>query len=164
MRDLLAFIGVVSVLVELGEGPPEPRPAGLCSANALYDLGRQGFLGGDNDWDSDHRVILIDAADYTKDLAAHDFLNDVAAGARVSTTGALANPTKAAGVADADDTVFTSVTGDPSEQLIIYQHTGTESTSDLVANIDTATGLPVTPNGANINLTFDSGANKIFKL
>jgi hypothetical protein len=136
----------------------------VAMANALYDAGREGFLGGDNDWDNDHRVILVDAADYTKDLATHNFLDDVPGGARVAVSGALTGKSKTAGVADADDVVLSSVTGDPSEQLVIYQHTGTESTSDLVANIDTATGLPVTPNGANINITWDSGANKIFKL
>jgi len=133
-------------------------------ANALYALAREAFLGGDNDWDSDHRVILVDAADYTKDLAAHNFLDDVPGGARVAVSGALTGKSKTAGVADADDVVLASVAGDVSEQIIIYQHTGTEATSDLVANIDTATGLPVTPNGGNINITWDSGANKIFAL
>jgi NAD-dependent SIR2 family protein deacetylase len=28
----------------------------------------------------------------------------------------------------------------------------------------TGSGLPVTPNGGNINITWDNGANKIFKL
>lgn len=132
-------------------------------ANALYDPGRDGFLGGDNDWDNDHRVILGDAADYTVNLATHDFLNDVAAGARVATSGAMTT-SHTAGIADAIDVTLSAVTGDPSEFLVIYQHTGTESTSDLVAYIDTATGLPVTPNGGDISISWDNGANKIFKL
>lgn len=137
---------------------------GICSANALYDAGREGFLAGNNDWDSDHRVILHDDADDTVNLTTDDFLNDVVAGARVAVSGALGSPTTTAGVADAADVTLSSVTGDVSERLIIYQHTGTESTSDLVVSIDTATGLPVTPNGGNIGITWDSGANRIFKL
>lgn len=133
-------------------------------ANALYDAGRDGFLGGDNDWDSDHRVILHDDADDTVNLTTDDFLNDVAAPARVATSGTLGSPSHAAGVADASDVTFSTVTGDQAERLLIYQHTGTESTSDLVLSIDTATGLPVTPNGGNITVTWDNGANKIFKL
>ena len=35
---------------------------------------------------------------------------------------------------------------------------------DLVAYIDGATGLPVTPNTGDIGIAWDSGANKIFKL
>jgi len=134
-------------------------------ANALYDAGREGFLGGDIDWPADTiKVGLIDAADYTKDLANHDFWNDVAAAARVATSGALTSKTKTAGVADAADITYSSVTGDQSEQLIGFKDTGTEATSNLIFNIDTATGLPVTPNGGDITVQWGGGANKIFKL
>lgn len=134
-------------------------------ANAMYDLGREGFLGGDIDWDANTiKVTLVDAADYTKDLANHDFYNDVTAGGRVATSGALASKTKTAGVADAADITFSAVTGDVSEQLVIWADTTVESTSRLILNIDTATGLPVTPNGGDINVTWDAGANRIFKL
>ena len=134
-------------------------------ANAMYDLGREGFLGGDIDWDANTiKVTLVDAADYTKDLAAHDFYNDVTAGGRVATSGALASKTKTNGVADAADITFSAVTGDVSEQLVIWADTTVESTSRLILNIDTATGLPVTPNGGDINVTWDAGANRIFKL
>lgn len=39
-----------------------------------------------------------------------------------------------------------------------------QTDSPLIAYIDTATGLPVTPNGGDITIAWDSGANKIFKL
>ena len=134
-------------------------------ANALYDRGRQGFLAGEIDWDAnDIRIILIDEADDTIDLAVDEDLADRAGAARVATSSALGSKTTAAGVADAADVTLSSVTGDVSESIDIYQHTGTESTSLLIANIDTATGLPVTPNGGNITVQWDAGANKIFKL
>lgn len=134
-------------------------------ANALYDRGRQGFLAGEIDWDAnDIRLILIDEADDTIDLAVDEDLADRAAGARVATSSAFGSKTTTAGVADAADVTLSSVTGDVSESVDIYQHTGTESTSLMIANIDTATGLPVTPNGGNITVQWDAGANKIFKL
>ena len=134
-------------------------------ANELYDKGREGFLDGSIDWDTDDiRCILVDTADYSVDLAAHDNLDDIPAGARVATSGALTGKTVVAGVADADDVTFSAVTGDPSEALVIYKHTGTESTSRLIAYIDSATGLPVTPNGGDITIQWDSAASKIFKL
>lgn len=134
-------------------------------ANALYDAGRDAFLNGNIDWVNDTiKVILVDTDDYTVDLSTHTDLDDVAAGARVS-TATLANASTSAGVADADDSTFSSVSGDQSEALIIYKDTGTESTSTLIAYIDTvSSGLPVTPNGGDITVTWDSGANKIFKL
>lgn len=134
-------------------------------ANALYDKGREGFLDGSIDWDTnDTRLILIDEADDTIDLSVDDNLDDRAGAARVATSGAMASKTVTNGVADAADVTLSAVTGDQSESIDIYKHTGTESTSRLICNIDTATGLPVTPNGGDITIQFDSGANKIFKL
>lgn len=134
-------------------------------ANALYDHGREGFLAGTIDWDThDIRIILCDDADYTKDLANDDFLDDVTAAGRVAVSDALASKTVAAGVADAADKTWSTVTGDVSEEIVAYYHTGVEGTSALVFNIDTATGFPVTPNGGDITVQFDAGANKIFKL
>ena len=48
--------------------------------------------------------------------------------------------------------------------LVIYRDTGVEGTSALIAYIDAATGLPITPNGGDIIVAWDNGANKIFKL
>jgi hypothetical protein len=134
-------------------------------ANALYDKGREGFLTGQIHWDTDVvKAVLIDAADYTVNLATHQFLSDIPTAARVATSDGFTSKTAAAGVADAADFTFAAVSGDPVEALVIYQDTGSESTSRLIAYIDTATGLPVTPNGGDINVAWDDGANKIFKL
>ena len=136
-------------------------------ANQLYGKAREAFLNGDIDWLADDiRVMLVDTADYVlgANIDVHDFLDDVPVGARVAVSGALTGKTSTLGVADANDVTFPSVTGDPSEALIIYKHTGVESTSNLIAYIDSATGLPVTPNGGDINVVFDSGSNRIFKL
>lgn len=134
-------------------------------ANALYGTGRNAFLLGDIDWVADDiRAILVDTALYTANMSTHDFLDDIPAGARVATV-ALASKSAALGVADAADTVFAAVpVDDPAEAVVLYKHTGTEGTSQLIAYIDTATGLPVTPNGEDITVTWDNGANKIFML
>ncbi len=134
-------------------------------ANGLYNKGREGFLSGAINMSSnDIRAILVDTADYTVNLATHDFLDDVPAASRVAVSAAMASKTVTDGIFDADDVTWSAVSGDPSEAIVIYQHTGTESTSRLIAYIDTATGLPVIPNGGNITVTWDSGTNKIFKL
>ena len=134
-------------------------------ANALYDKGREGFLAGDIDWDANTiKIVLIDEADDTIDLATDDNLDDRAAGSRVATSGALGSKTTTDGVADAADVTFSAVSGDVSESIDGYKDTGTESTSRLIFNIDTASGLPVTPNGGDITVTWSNGSDKIFKL
>jgi len=135
-------------------------------ANALYDLGRESFLKSEISWSADNiKVALVDSAVYTPNLSTDQFITDVTTGgAVIATSSNLASKTTASGVADAADITFSSVTGAISEFLIIYQDTGTPSTSRLIAKIDTATGLPVTPNGGDVAVAWDSGTNKIFKL
>jgi len=134
-------------------------------ANAIYPLFKQALLdalSGVDLNDGDVRVILVDHADYTYN-AAHDMLDDVAAAARVAVSGALTLTTVTNGLFDADNVVLSAVAGDVSEALILYLHTGTESTSRLVAFIDTGvTGLPVTPNGGDININWN--ASGIFQI
>ena len=135
-------------------------------ANAIYGIGRKKFLDADIDMLVDNiKVVLVDTATYTVSIDVDDFLDDIAGGARTATSGNLTTKTTTLGVFDADNVTFSSVAAGPAnEALVIYRDTGTASTSELIAYIDTATGLPVTPNGGDITVTWDSGANKIFKI
>lgn len=136
-------------------------------ANTLYDSGREAFLDGDISWASDDiKVILVEG--YTANAATHTVLDDITGaggGTIVATSGSLTNKTSTDGVADADDVTFSEVpAGDPCDHLVIYQDTGNTSTSRLIGSIDSGTGLPLTPNGGDVTVQWDEGANKIFKL
>lgn len=134
-------------------------------ANALFDKARQRFLEGNFNWNTDTiKAVLVDTGTYTVNLSAHEFLSDIGTGARISVSGSFASKATTGGAADAADVTFSSVTGASIEAIVIYKDTGTDSTSPLIAFIDTATGLPITPNGGDIIVTWDNGANKIFKL
>ena len=83
----------------------------------------------------------------------------------MGTPVALASKTVTSGVFDAADCTFTTPSAGTSiEALIIYKDTGNTATSNLIAYIDTGTGLPFTSNGADIDIVWDSGSNKIFAL
>ena len=134
-------------------------------ANALYDSYRSQALKADCDLDDSIKVALIDHGTVTPNVATHDFYDDIVAGLVSSLSGALANKTFTAGVFDADDITLSAVSGSSFESLNLIDDTpGTNATKDLIAYIDTATGLPTTPNGSDITIQWDSGANKIFKL
>jgi hypothetical protein len=134
-------------------------------ANTLYEKGRQKFLEGGIAWLTDNiKCVLVDVADYTVNLGSHEFISDVPGAAIVATSANFSGKTSTAGVADANDITFTSVSGDQSEALIIYKDTGVASTSPLIAYIDTANGLPFTPVGGDISIQWDNGSNKIFRL
>ena len=113
--------------------------------------------------DDNIKVLLIDTADYTYS-AAHEFHSSVAGAALVATSANLSGKSITSGVFDATDITLTAVTGDVCEALIIYKDTGTSATSPLIAYIDSATGLPVTPGGGDIDIVWDAGASKIFAL
>lgn len=144
-------------------------------ANALYDLGREGFLAGEIDWDT----AVIKAAlvrGYTPNLATHKFVSDVtgAGGTLVATSSALTSKTVAAGVADAADITFTAVaSGAAIPYLLVFQSSAVTGGADVatsaqrvIALIDSSTGvaLPITPNGGDITVQWDNGTNRIFKL
>lgn len=135
-------------------------------ANRLYELGRQAFAEGAINWPADDiRAVLVDLADYTPNFTTDEFLSDVPVGARVATMAAsMAGKSAPLGVCDANDVTFPSVSGDVSEAVVIYKHTGSDATARLIAYIDTAGNLPVTPNGTNVTVEWDNGSNKIFRL
>jgi hypothetical protein len=133
--------------------------------NALFDKGREAFLTANCSWIGDPiKAVLVDTGTYTPDLGIHQFLSDIPAPSRVSISTDLTTKTATAGIADADDVVFIEVTGPESEALVLYRDTGTETTSNLIAYIDTATGLPVQPNGGDVAVGWSNGPEKIFKL
>jgi hypothetical protein len=140
-------------------------------ANLLYPKAKEALLSGEIDLTTATvRAILVDGADYTYD-AAHEFLDDVPSGARAGNSGgtargdgvALGSKTVTDGVFDAADATLTAVTGDVSEFVLLYIDDGSaDATSRLLALIDTATGLAITPSGGNIVITWH--ADGIFEL
>ena len=134
-------------------------------ASQLYGKYKEAILtAGINLTTLDIKVVLVDSADYTLNIATDQYLSSIAAGGRVGTSGNLASKTVTLGVFDAADVTITGVTGDQFEYIVLYHDTGNASTSELIAVIDTATGIPCTPNGGDITITWDNGANKIFAL
>lgn len=134
-------------------------------ANAVYSLARQKLLEGSIAWlTADIKCVLVDTDDYTVNLLTDEFLDDVTLAGQVAISPNFTGKTSTLGVADADNVVFSSVAGDESEAVVIFLDTGDSATSPLLAYIDTATGLPATPNGNNINVLWDDGVNKIFAI
>lgn len=141
-------------------------------ANALFAPGREGFLAGEIDFDTAViKVALVRSYTFS---SAHKFVSDVtgAGGVLHVTSAALASKTVTNGTADAADITFTAVTANASgHSLLVFQSSAVGGGADVAATaqrviawIDTGTNLPVTPNGGDITVAWDSGANKIFTL
>lgn len=122
--------------------------------NKLLDIGAAGAI----DFNTDTvKAVLIDEGVYTYS-AAHDFLNDVTG--TIGTAQTISTPTVgvvAAGVFDGDNVTFTAVSGASVESILLYKDTGVAGTSALIGLIDqVAAGLPVTPNGGDITITWNA--------
>ncbi len=135
-------------------------------ANGLYAAAKGSLLTAGLDLSAATiRALPVDAGQYTVNLATHATLTDVPSGARSAAGVALASKTTTGGVFDAADLTFPAVAnGKVCSAYILYNHTGTDGTSKLIAYIDTATGLPLTATGADVVSVWDNGASKIFAL
>lgn len=132
-------------------------------ANAIYPLYKQALLDGSANTDINDltvKVALVDTGVYTYS-AAHEFLTSLTG--VVGTAQTIAATTVANGLFDGDNVTYSGVTGNSVEALVIYIDTGVAGTSRLVAYIDSGvTGLPVTPNGGDITVTWN--VSGIFQL
>lgn len=117
------------------------------------------------DFDTDTiKAMFVDETDDTPVLATDDAIDDILSAGRVPAIGScptLGSKTigvLAAGVADAADTVFTALTGDQVEDLILFKDTGSEPTSLLISCWASggATGLPLTPNSADVTVQWNA--------
>ena len=130
-------------------------------ANVLFNGYKSRLLNGGTvpDWDtSTIRLTAIDTADDDPDPTVDDFYDDIAAAARVATANLASVTVSAAGVVDAADTTFSSVTGDQFEELLLdFDAGGAEAADLLLVRIDTASsGLPATPNSGDIDVQWNA--------
>lgn len=137
-------------------------------ANALTNAYRNNVLG-DNTFancqlDADTiKPMFVDTADDTPavtDSAISDILSAgrVPAIASCPALGSKTLGSVGVGVFDAADAVFTALSGDQVERLILFKDTGTEATSLLIAIYDTfASGMPLTPNGGDVTVQWAAG-------
>ena len=137
-------------------------------ANAVYPKWKENILQGTADHDLDGSgttgvyVALVDTGTYTYS-SAHQYYSSlsgvVGTDQEIGATKSYTN-----GVFDGADVTFTAVTGSSVEALVLYRkNAGANTTWPLIAYIDTSvTGLPVTPNGGDISISWN--ASGIFAL
>lgn len=141
-------------------------------ANDLFDTARSGFLDGSIDMNTAViKVALVRSYTFT---TSHTYMSDVtgAGGSVVGTPQALSSVSITNGSFDAADVTYTAVSaGAAIPALIIYQSSAVTGGSDvasssqrLIAYIDTAGGLPITPTGNDIHVIWDNSGYGIFTI
>lgn len=106
------------------------------------------------------KAVLIDIGLYTVNLATHEWLSDIASGARVATATISSKTVSDDGVFDGADTAFVNPLNKTCSAIVIYKDTGNAATSPLWLWFDTVTGL--LSSAANITVQWNaSGIAKI---
>lgn len=136
-------------------------------ANALYPKYKELILGSGLNMTSATIKVALVTSGYTYN-AAHQFYSDLTPASNVvGTPQTLGTKTVTNGVFDAADAAFTGLSNTATIQaLVLYDDTGTASTSPLIAYIDTGSGLPIslTPSVTEVDISWDNGASKIYAL
>jgi hypothetical protein len=125
-------------------------------ANAIYPKWREAVIqaSANSSLGGTVKAALVDTGTYTYS-SAHEFLSSLSG--RVGTDQTLGTKTYTNGTFDAANSTWTAVSGATVEAIVLYIDTGVAGTSRLVAYLDTGyTGLPVTPNGGDITVTWDA--------
>jgi len=139
-------------------------------ANLLTDTGREAFLVASQGWKAGsvpatHVPYIIGSMGNAPGGIV--FLSDITSAVWRARGTYLVSKTTASGIADAADTLLAGVGSAGSAtavSIILVNETGASQTSLVTAVIDVASGLPFLPNGGDVNVVWDDGANKIFKL
>jgi hypothetical protein len=134
--------------------------------NFRYPFGNQKILEGEIPWLTAPVVAHLIGTQFYEPSTIHQTMADVPEDAVVATSGTLENRSATLGVADAEDVTWGTVPAGTTrgDAVILATDTGDRSTSVLIAYYGTIVGVPVYPDGSDITIHWDNGANKIFVL
>lgn len=135
-------------------------------ANFIYGKAKQSLLNGEFNISSDSLKVLLVTDSYVPNQNVDQFVSNISSSYIKQRTSSLTNVTNILGVIDADNASVANYDGSAFKALVIYKDSGTDSTSRLLAYIDTATGLPFL--GINtttdITINWSNGSSKIISL
>lgn len=125
-------------------------------ANASFGKFRRDLMLAVHNLDTgDFRVVLLNGYDFS---VSHEFLSDVLGEAGTTevarSAAAIASTTVSdTGTWDGDDVLFAGLTGSQVTDIVIFNNAGgADSARKVVCHIDTGTGIPYTPSGADWTL------------
>lgn len=135
-------------------------------ASGMYSRGVAAIMGGDIDLTNNtiSAVLLSTAGSYTPDLSADTFQTDIPEASQVAEV-ILTGKTIDGRTFRADDIVFPSVAaGVDLVAVVLLKDTGAQASSNLLCYLDNAVEFPITPDGTNVTIVWDTGTEGIFTL
>lgn len=135
-------------------------------ANQLYKGIKEDFLNGTINLLSVNLRVALVKNGYSIDVDNDQYVSDVGSENIAARSNILENISITDGILDAENETIENYGTSGFDYLIIYESTGDDSTSRLIAYIDTGDGLPVASTSETISITIQWSdlVTKIFSL
>ncbi len=132
-------------------------------SNALYTKFKERLLKAQVDLSTQPVKAVLVKNTYAAVIGTHEFLTDIQAHI-ANTPQALTGVTVTGGVFDANDVLFSAVAADTHKAIVLYVDTGVAGTSPLMLYLDEIPGFPFVGNGADAEIRWNNGSDRIFAL
>lgn len=135
-------------------------------ANQLYKGIKEDFLNGTINLLSVNLRVALVKNGYSIDVDNDQYISDVGSENIAARSNILERISITDGILDAENETIENYGTSGFDYLIIYESTGDDSTSRLIAYIDTGDGLPVASTSETISITIQWSdlVTKIFSL
>lgn len=135
-------------------------------SNFVYKKAKEAMLKGDIDLQTNNLKVLLVNSSYVPNQNSDNFVSDINSNYIKARSSSISNVTVSLGVLDADDIVISNYSGAAFNAVVLYQDSGSDSSSILITYIDTSDGLPFSGVNTNTNITiaWSNTVNKILSL
>lgn len=130
--------------------------------NFKYNLARERFLTAQFNWLTADVKLLVLAGNYNAD-PAHQFVADIPESAIVARSAVAASKAADDGYARAIPFQLFSLLGPEITAAVLYQDTGDDATSMLLAYVDDGFAFPFQPLGFDYAFAYDSIEGGFFR-
>ena len=123
----------------------------------VYPKYKEVRMGNGLGLNSDPIKVAAVTAQYIPNFTTDQYLNVIPSQAILGHSSALTTKTYTLGVFSADPTSISALTGSADVvAVVLYRDTGDSTTSNLICYVDSAVGLPYTPNGSDWTVTWNA--------
>lgn len=132
-------------------------------ANFIFKKAKESFLKGEINLLSNTIKVLLLNNSYSPNPNTDQFVSSLPPSSIEARSSSLLNKSITGGVFDADDIEISDYSGNSFSSLALYIDSGNDTTSRLIAYIDTSNGLPFSSVNVNVPVTiaWNNEANKI---
>lgn len=129
----------------------------------ILPLAREKFATKQLDWVAQSMRAALIRSTWVPDYNTQQYLSSIASFI-ISRSAVIGNRSADDGYCNGDNPIFNNVAGEEFGSVILYQDSGWDTSSLMVAHITEVNGLPYTPDGSSVELIVDQAFGGFFRL